>query len=89
MPGLGQSDPPQFLAYLETVSAGVTKVGTETMRGVDTTHYHATLDLAKAVDRADVPPSLRDELSRSQQTRARHDPGRRVGRRRRAARRIV
>jgi hypothetical protein len=62
VPGLGQSDPSQFLAYLETVSAGVTKVGTETIRGVETTHYEATLDLAKAIDRADVPESLRDDL---------------------------
>jgi hypothetical protein len=64
VPGLGQSDPSQFLAYLETVSAGVTKVGTETIRGVDTTHYTASLDPAKAGSRADVPPSLRDDLSK-------------------------
>jgi len=62
LPGLGQSDPSQFLAYLETVSAGVKRVGTETIRGVDTTHYEATLDLAKAIDRAHVPESLRDDL---------------------------
>src|SRR5258708_24057588 len=64
VPGLGQSDPSQFLAYLETVSAGVTKVGTETIRGVETTHYTALLDPAKAADRADVPPSLRDDLGK-------------------------
>jgi len=62
LPGLGQSDPSQFLAYLETVSNGVKKVGTDSIRGVDTTHYEATLDLAKAIDRADVPESLRDDL---------------------------
>jgi hypothetical protein len=62
LPGYGQGDPSQFLAYLETVSSDVKKVGSETIRGVETTHYKATLDLGKAVDRADVPASLRDEL---------------------------
>lgn len=60
--GLGQTDPTQFLAYLETVSDDVKAVGSETMRGVETTHYYATLDLGKAVDRAEVPPELRDSL---------------------------
>ena len=62
MPGLGQSDPSKFLAYLETVSNGVKKVGTDLIRGIETTHYAATLDLGKAVNRADMPASLRDEL---------------------------
>jgi hypothetical protein len=63
-PGAGETDPSKFLAYLETVSSNVTKVGTETIRGVETTHYQASLDLGKAADRADVPASLRDELRR-------------------------
>jgi len=62
VPGLGQSDPSQFLAYLEGVSAGVKKVGSEPIRGVDTTHYSASIDLRKAVARADAPESLRDDL---------------------------
>jgi hypothetical protein len=62
VPEFGQSDPTQFLAYLETVSTDVTKVGSDTIRGVETTHYHASLDLGKAVDRAEVPASLRDDL---------------------------
>jgi hypothetical protein len=62
LPGAGQADPSKFLAYLETVSNGVKKVGSDSIRGVVTTHYHASLDLGKAVDRADVPASLRDEL---------------------------
>jgi hypothetical protein len=62
LPGLGQSDPSQFLASLETVSDGVKKVGSEPIRGVDTIHYRASLDLDKVVDRADAPLSLRDEL---------------------------
>jgi hypothetical protein len=46
------------------VSTGVAKIGSETIRGVETTHYKATLDLAKAVDRANVPASLRDDLGK-------------------------
>ena len=65
LPGVGQSDPTQFLAYLETVSDNVTKVGSEAIRGVDTTHYHVTFDLAKAVNRAGVPASLRGGLSKA------------------------
>jgi hypothetical protein len=60
VPGLGESDPTQFLASLETVSDRVDKVGTEIVRGVETTHYRATLDLRKAIDQAGVPQSLRD-----------------------------
>jgi len=39
-------------------------VGSETIRGADTTHYHATLDLAKSVDvnGKNVPPGLRDAM---------------------------
>lgn len=62
VPGLGQSDPSQFLASLETVSDGVKKVGSEPIRGVETIHYRASLDLDKVVDRADAPLSLRDDL---------------------------
>jgi hypothetical protein len=41
---------------------------TEEIRGVNTTHYHATLDLGKAVDRANVPPELRDSLRKLAQS---------------------
>jgi hypothetical protein len=68
VPGVGESDPTRFLAYLETVSDDVTKVGTEKVRGVDTTHYHATFDLAKAVDQERVPQSLRDALAKLKAT---------------------
>ncbi len=60
VPGLGQSDPRQFLASLETISDNVTNVGSEVVRGVETTHYRATLDLAKSLDKASIPPALRD-----------------------------
>jgi hypothetical protein len=40
-----QSDPAQYLKYLRAVSGGVQKLGTEDVRGVPTTHYHAISDL--------------------------------------------
>jgi hypothetical protein len=41
------TDPSQFVDYLRAVSSSTTKVGTDTIRGVVTTHYHATVDLSK------------------------------------------
>jgi hypothetical protein len=58
----GQGDPTKFLAYLETVSDDVKQVGTDTVRGVETKHYTATLDLGKTIDRAKVPDALREKL---------------------------
>jgi hypothetical protein len=60
--GLGESDPTKFFAYLETVSNDVKEVGSETVRGVDTKHYTATLDLGKAIDESKVSPALRDKV---------------------------
>lgn len=52
----GNQDPTQQLDYLRATSAkGVTKVGSERIRGVETTHYHALVDLDKYVNL--VPPS--------------------------------
>jgi hypothetical protein len=60
---MGPSDPSQAIAYLEKVSNDVKLVGPEKIRGVDTTHYAATLDLEKAIDSStNVPPGLRDNL---------------------------
>ena len=58
----GEADPTKALAYLETVSSDVREVGSETIRGADTTRYRATLDLAKSVDGANVPQGLRDTM---------------------------
>jgi hypothetical protein len=62
--GLGdQTDPTKALAYLEAVSNEIHEVGPEQIRGVDTTHYSATLDLTKAInDNANVPPGLRESM---------------------------
>ncbi len=51
---LGSANSPaqytQYLEYLRGVSnGGVTTVGHDTIRGVDTTHYRADIDVAKAI----------------------------------------
>jgi hypothetical protein len=56
---LGQSDPTQALGALERVSDDVKEVGTATVRGVETKHYTATIDFAKAIDNAKIPKALR------------------------------
>jgi len=45
-------DPSQTLAYLRGASDNVTRVGTEDVRGTQTTHYRAVLDLNKAADQS-------------------------------------
>lgn len=50
--GLAQAqgtNPSGFLDLLKTVSGDVTEVGKEKVRGADTTHYKATVDLGKAL----------------------------------------
>jgi hypothetical protein len=46
--GSYNQDPMAFLTSLKTVSNGVTDVGSEDIRGVQTTHYRADVDLVKA-----------------------------------------
>ncbi|HEX3975508.1 MAG TPA: hypothetical protein VHW96_04550 [Solirubrobacteraceae bacterium] len=41
------SDPSQFVDYLRAVSDSTKKVGTDSVRGVATTRYHAIIDLRK------------------------------------------
>ena len=53
---LGQ-DPTQFLSTLRSVSNSVTKVGTEEIRGVKTTHYRAEVDLSKAAAASGIDKS--------------------------------
>jgi hypothetical protein len=47
---LGQNDPTQFLEYLRASSGAVVKLGSETLDGVLTTHYSATLQLSRILD---------------------------------------
>ena len=54
---LTQNDPTQMLAYLRAVSGKVEQVGTEDVRGVETTHYRAKVDLDKVAEQA--PANLR------------------------------
>ena len=44
----GSSDPTQALNALLGASNDVRKLGTDTVRGTSTTHYHLTLDLSRA-----------------------------------------
>jgi hypothetical protein len=46
------NDPSQALSYLTGASSNVQNLGTDTIRGVQTTHYRATVDLQRMVDRA-------------------------------------
>lgn len=44
------SDPSQFLSYLRATSGDVTKQGSEVVNGVQSTHYHATINLDRVPD---------------------------------------
>lgn len=48
----GGANPAQFLEFLKGSAGGVTRVGQETVRGVQTTRYRATVDLNKIADAA-------------------------------------
>jgi hypothetical protein len=56
------SDPTQLLDMLGKASGGVEKVGTETVAGVETTHYHATIDLAKLVQEKGATQTEAEQL---------------------------
>jgi hypothetical protein len=58
----GQSNPAQFLEYLKASGGAVTPVGHDLIRGVQTTHYAAAVDLSKV---ADVLPSSHRALLRA------------------------
>jgi hypothetical protein len=53
-------DPSHVLAFLRRTSSGVHEVGSDTVRGFETTHYEGVLDLQKIVDQA--PTDQRHEL---------------------------
>jgi hypothetical protein len=58
------SDPSQFLRYLRATSGGVTKVGTQSVDGFQTTEYRAQINLdrvpdaAPAADRAQIRQTI-------------------------------
>jgi hypothetical protein len=54
----------QYLEYLESVSDGVSDEGREHVRGVDTTHYSATIDLRKVP--GEDPDKLIDVVGQSE-----------------------
>lgn len=47
-----QTDPGQYLRWLKATGADVEEIGTESVRGVETTHYRASVDLDKVVETA-------------------------------------
>lgn len=62
VPGLDESDSARYLSYLETVSSGVRALGSGPVRGVQATHYAATLDVAKAIQNKYLVASRRAAL---------------------------
>jgi hypothetical protein len=67
----GTTDPKDLLKVLESVSGGLERVGRESVRGVDTTHYRATLDLKKVIESGagtQAAPALGDLDKMLQQT---------------------
>ncbi|MDP2709797.1 MAG: hypothetical protein Q8O56_01140 [Solirubrobacteraceae bacterium] len=58
-------DPTQSLHYLKAVSGDVTRIGTDTVRGVPTTRYRATIDFDKVPDA--LPAAQRSAVRRSMQ----------------------
>ncbi len=57
------TDPTQLLQYLRAVSSSVSTVGSETINGVQTTHYRATIDLDKVPNA--VPAANRSAAQQS------------------------
>jgi hypothetical protein len=63
---MNQGDPAQMLLYLRGASDEIREVGEEKIRGVETTHLRATVDLRKAVERsADTLPAEAREGARA------------------------
>jgi hypothetical protein len=60
---MGPSDPSQLVQTLQAVSSRVERVGTESVRGVATTHYRARVELRRLP--AVAPPAKREQARRS------------------------
>jgi hypothetical protein len=52
LPSADDLDPDQYLTYLRSVSGGLTALGTQAIRGVQTTGYRGQVDLEKVAARA-------------------------------------
>ncbi len=61
----GSEDPTQMLSTLRGVSDSITKVGTAEIRGVQTTHYRAEVDLAKAVKASGADASSLEQFTKT------------------------
>ena len=59
---LQQQDPGSMLRYLEGVSGSVRRLGTERVRGVETTRYSATIDMQKALEK--LPEGARASMQK-------------------------
>lgn len=59
----GGQDPRQMLEQMKNASGEIEKLGTEEVRGVETTHYKGDIDLRKSIER--VPAAKREEARRS------------------------
>ena len=57
-----QTDPTQTLQYLRGASEDFEEVGSEEVRGVETTHYRGTVDLRKALEQ--IPAESREGFER-------------------------
>jgi hypothetical protein len=62
-----QADPSQMLMYLRGASDQIAEIGTEDVRGVETTHYRAQVDLEKALEQSldEIPSELRRSVRAS------------------------
>jgi hypothetical protein len=59
----GGQDPRQALAQLKYAAGEIEKVGTEEIRGTETTHYKGDVDLRKSIEQ--VPAAKRDDAKRA------------------------
>jgi hypothetical protein len=55
-----QGDPSAYLTFLRGASDDIEAVGTDDVRGTDTTHYSGTLDMGRALD--ELPDEVQDLL---------------------------
>ena len=84
---LAGTDPRDVFGLLKAVSGSIEAVGTDEIRGVETSHYQATIDTAK-VEKL-VPAAQRQSARRPRPVRPRQDPDRGVDRRDQRVRKLA